>query len=265
MLVLDSLVPGVDLILGDSWMKLHKCTLNYDRGQALLWRDGKLHALRMEPEAPQPSAPQARSAAVATLAAAVGMPLLLTRHQAQRVMRKQQRSFLVVVKAVSAQETAMRKRTAAGTLMCAPKCCTAATAPPVEGLVPDKDLQALLAEYPDVTGPLTGPSKLTAPVEVVEQLPGSKPTWRPPFRLSAAEKATVEEQVKDLLAKGFIRPSSSPFGAPVLFVPKPDGSLRLCLDYRLLNATCSIHRSPIPRVDDLMDSLEHYGHQPDLI
>ena len=166
MLVLDSLVPGVDLILGDSWMKLHKCTLNYDRGQALLWRDGKLHALRMEPEAPQPSAPQARSAAVATLAAAVGMPLLLTRHQAQRVMRKQQRSFLVVVKAVSAQETAMRKRTAAGTLMCAPKCCTAATAPPVEGLVPDKDLQALLAEYPDVTGPLTAPSKLTAPVEV---------------------------------------------------------------------------------------------------
>ena len=128
-----------------------------------------------------------------------------------------------MVKAVSAQETAMRKRTAAGTLMCAPQCCTAATAPPVEGLVPDKDLQALLAEYPDVTGPLTGPSKLTAPVEVVEQLPGSKPTWRPPFRLSTAEKATVEEQVQDLLAKGFIRPSSSPFGAPVLFVPKPDG------------------------------------------
>ena len=255
-LVLGALVPGADLILGQDWLKKHRCTLSYERDKVTLWRDGKMHTLNMEPTAASHLCKPQPRALGAQLATAAGFPLLLTHRQAKRVARKGQRHFLVVVKHVSEQEHAARKRAAAGTRMCAPKCCAVAIDQPPEGLIPPDELAALLADYPDVTGPLTGPSKLTCPVEVIQQVPGAKPTWRAPFRMSAAEKQAVEEQVADLLAKGFIQPSSSPFGAPILFVPKPDGSLRMCLDYRLLNATClPPDRTPIPNVADLMDTL----------
>ena len=65
--------------------------------------------------------------------------------------------------------------------------------------------------------------------------PGSKPSYRPPYRLGPAEQDELEEQIRDLLAQGFIRPSCSPYGAPVLFVPKKDGRWRMCVDYMALN------------------------------
>ena len=60
-------------------------------------------------------------------------------------------------------------------------------------------------------------------------------------------------QLDELLAKGFIKPSSSPWGAPVLFVKKKDGSMRLCIDYRELNKVTIKNRYPLPRIDDLFD------------
>ena len=60
--------------------------------------------------------------------------------------------------------------------------------------------------------------------------PGSKPPYRPPYRLGLAEQDELEEQIHDLLAQGFIRPSCSPYGAPVLLVPKKDGRWRMCID-----------------------------------
>ena len=69
------------------------------------------------------------------------------------------------------------------------------------------------------------------------------------------ERATVEEHVREQLAKGWIQVSSSEFGAPVLFVPKPDGSLRMCIDYRALNKVTRKNKYPLPRIDDLMDNL----------
>ena len=65
----------------------------------------------------------------------------------------------------------------------------------------------------------------------------------------------LKKQVQGLLDRGWIRPSQSPFGSPVLFVPKPDGSLRMCTDFRLLNARTKRSRYPIPRVDELFDCL----------
>ena len=62
--------------------------------------------------------------------------------------------------------------------------------------------------------------------------------------------------MKDLLDKGFIRPSSSPWGAPVLFVRKKDGSLRMCIDYRQLNKVTTKNKYPLPRIDDLFDQLQ---------
>ena len=62
-----------------------------------------------------------------------------------------------------------------------------------------------------------------------------------------------------MLDKGFIRPSVSPWGAPVLFVKKKDGSMRLCIDYRLLNQVTVKNRYPLPRIDDLFDQLKTAG------
>jgi hypothetical protein len=66
--------------------------------------------------------------------------------------------------------------------------------------------------------------------------------------------AELKAQVTKFLAQGLITPSSSPYGAPVLFIPKPDGSLRFCLDYRALNKITAKLRYPLPRIDDLLDS-----------
>ncbi|CAI7815254.1 unnamed protein product [Closterium sp. NIES-54] len=90
--------------------------------------------------------------------------------------------------------------------------------------------------------------------EIIEE-PGSKPTFRAPYRLSPTELADMKKQIKYLLDKGLIRPSTSPYGAPVLFTPKPDGSLRMCIDYRALNKQTIKNKYPIPRIDDLLDQL----------
>jgi hypothetical protein len=74
--------------------------------------------------------------------------------------------------------------------------------------------------------------------------------------MAPAELAELKAQLQDLLDKGFIRPSTSPWGAPVLFVRKKDGSLRLCIDYRQLNQVTVKNKYPLPRIDDLMDQLQ---------
>ncbi|WVZ89506.1 hypothetical protein U9M48_035899 [Paspalum notatum var. saurae] len=79
---------------------------------------------------------------------------------------------------------------------------------------------------------------------------GTAPIAKRPYRMAPAELEELKEQLKDLQQKGFIRPSSSPWGAPVLFVTKKEGSLRMCVDYQSLNAY------PLPRIDDLFDQLK---------
>ncbi|GKE20414.1 putative reverse transcriptase domain-containing protein, partial [Tanacetum coccineum] len=79
---------------------------------------------------------------------------------------------------------------------------------------------------------------------------------RAPYRLAPAEMKELSEQLKELSDKGFIRPSSSPWGAPVLFVKKKDGSFQMCIDYRELNKLTVKNRYPLPRIDDLFDQLQ---------
>ena len=73
--------------------------------------------------------------------------------------------------------------------------------------------------------------------------------------MAPAELKELKESLKDLLYKGFIRHSISPWGAPVLFVGKKDGSLKMCIDYRQLNKVTIKNKYPIPRIDDLFDQL----------
>ncbi|GJR14615.1 putative reverse transcriptase domain-containing protein [Tanacetum coccineum] len=85
---------------------------------------------------------------------------------------------------------------------------------------------------------------------------GAAPVARAPYRLAPSEMEELSAQLQELSDKGFIRPSSSPWGAPVLFVKKKDGSFWMCIDYRELNKLTVKNRYPLPRIDDLFDQLQ---------
>nr|GFD24397.1 putative reverse transcriptase domain-containing protein [Tanacetum cinerariifolium]GFD24437.1 putative reverse transcriptase domain-containing protein [Tanacetum cinerariifolium] len=90
----------------------------------------------------------------------------------------------------------------------------------------------------------------------IDLVPGAVPVARAHYRLAPSEMKELAEQLKELSEKGFIRPSSSPWGAPVLFVKKKDGSFRMCIDYRELNKLTVKNRYPLPRIDDLLNQLQ---------
>ena len=90
---------------------------------------------------------------------------------------------------------------------------------------------------------------------VIELIPGIEPIYIPPYRMAPAELKELKAQLEELLSKGFIRPSTSPWGAPVLFVKKKDGSLRLCIDYRQLNRATIHNQYSLPHIDEIFDKL----------
>jgi hypothetical protein len=90
---------------------------------------------------------------------------------------------------------------------------------------------------------------------VIELKPGTTPIYKTPYRIATPELAALKEHIKELLEKGFIHPSSSPWGAPMIFVPKKDGTQRLCMDYRTLNEDTVRNNYPMPMIDDLFDQL----------
>ncbi|GJR41404.1 putative reverse transcriptase domain-containing protein [Tanacetum coccineum] len=92
--------------------------------------------------------------------------------------------------------------------------------------------------------------------KVIELISGATPVARSPYRLAPSELEELSGQLKELKEKGFIRPSSSPGGAPVLFVKKKDGSFRMCINYRELNKLTVKNRYPLPTIDDLFDQLQ---------
>ncbi|GJY31178.1 putative reverse transcriptase domain-containing protein [Tanacetum coccineum] len=90
----------------------------------------------------------------------------------------------------------------------------------------------------------------------IELIPEAMPVAKSPYRLAPFELEELSGQLKELQDKGFIRPSSSPWGEPVLFVKKKDGSFRMCIDYKELNKFTIKNRYPLPRIDDLFDQLQ---------
>ena len=124
------------------------------------------------------------------------------------------------------------------------------------------ELQGLLKQYEDVFPeqlPKGKPPKRTVEFEIKTE-EGATPPNKPPYRLSPKEHEELQAQIEDLLAQGHIRPSTSPYGAPVLFVPKKDGRWRMCVDYRALNRQTIRDRYPLPRIDDLLDRLGKAKH-----
>jgi hypothetical protein len=90
----------------------------------------------------------------------------------------------------------------------------------------------------------------------IDLIPGTTPIAKRPYRMAPTELAELKLQIADLQQKGYIRPNSSPWGAPVLFISKKDGSMRMCIDYRSLNEVTIKNKYPLPRIDDLFDQLQ---------
>lgn len=115
-----------------------------------------------------------------------------------------------------------------------------------------KEYEALFREGPRTEAlPRHQPWDHEIPIE-----PGKEPTFGPIYQLSEKELKVLKEYIKENLEKGFIRPSSSPAASPILFVPKKDGSLRLCVDYRQLNSITIKDRYALPLVGELHDRLQ---------
>ena len=139
------------------------------------------------------------------------------------------------------------------------KGCTAFLASVVDAEPETRQLEDIpvVSEFPDVfPAELPGLSPEREVEFGIDLQPGVDPISRAPYRMAPVEMAELKNQLQELLEKGFIRPSVSPWGAPVLFVKKKDGSLRLCIDYRELNKVTVKNRYPLPRIDDLLDQLQ---------
>ncbi|GJV03246.1 putative reverse transcriptase domain-containing protein [Tanacetum coccineum] len=110
-----------------------------------------------------------------------------------------------------------------------------------------------LEVFPDDLPGLSSPRQVEFQIDLV---PRAAPVAQAPYRLAPLEMKELSEHLRELLEKGFIRPSSSPWGARVLFMKKKDGSFRMCIDYRELNKLTVKNHYPLPRIDDLFDQLQ---------
>jgi hypothetical protein len=90
----------------------------------------------------------------------------------------------------------------------------------------------------------------------IDLKPGNEPIARTPYRMSTPELQELKMQLKELMDLGLIRPSVSPWGAPVIFIRKKDGSWRICIDYHQLNKAMIKNQYPLPRIDDLFDQMK---------
>ena len=128
--------------------------------------------------------------------------------------------------------------------------CHASIANPTLEQVP------VVCEYPDVFPeelPCMPPDR---DIEfIIELVPGTEPIAQKPYRMNPKELDELKRQLEDMLQKGLIRPSASPWGSPVIFVDKRDGTTRLCVDYRKLNDVTIKNKYPLPKIEDLFDQM----------
>jgi hypothetical protein len=114
----------------------------------------------------------------------------------------------------------------------------------------------IVSEFPDVfPEELPGMPPERKVEFAIELIPGTVPISKRAYRVSGPELVELKKQIDELLEKGYIRPSTSPWAAPVLFVEKKDGTKRMCIDYRALNEVNVKNKYPLPRIEDLFDQL----------
>lgn len=224
-MVID-MAPELDFICGDEWLATQDAVMMLRDKTCVMQHRGKKITLRNTTQV--------------TLkpAAKDGQTPLLSHMQLKRQVRKGANTIMVLVRpaANGGHDDSSQN---------------------IDPAAHDPKLRALLNRYRHVFAesvPGCPPARpgidMTIPL-----MPGTLPVNKRLFRYSPREQEEIKQQVKELLEKDLIKPSSSPYGAPVLFVQKPDGSLRMCVDYRALNKVTVRNQFPIPRIDDLLDKL----------
>ena len=120
----------------------------------------------------------------------------------------------------------------------------------------EMELIPVVSEFPDVfPEELPGMPPDRELEFAIDLVPGTTPIQKKYYRMPSSELVELKKQLDEMLQKGYIRPSSSPWGSPSIFVDKKDGSLRMCVDYRQLNDVTIKNKYPLPRIDDLFDQL----------
>ncbi|KAJ9511604.1 hypothetical protein QJQ45_007365 [Haematococcus lacustris] len=237
--VMPSLLPDFDVLLGNDWLNEHEAVMSYqDKTLSLACDKGEPVVLPCPPADKSESGQSAVSNPASFLVNALrAKPPLASAKVAARWLRKGGTGVLALITVDNSS--------------------TPDPAPAELDLPPgvSQALNALLDEYADVFAPITSLPPERPVGHAIPLVPDARPSVVPQYRMSQDEHAELKKQVQDLLAKGMIEPSSSPFAAPILFVKKKSGELRMCLDYRQLNKITIRDQYPLPRVDDLFDKL----------
>ena len=221
-------LKGCDVILGMTWLKMLNPNISWNDRTMSFRHQGKTH--RVESRKSQQTA-----ASMSTLQTSFPSPKLVSYHHVKSIVKKNQVDCLILGTIRSDSSHLFSTST----------------------LIPSHT-SSLLNEFGDVF-PSELPSELPPSRDVdhrIELTQSTPPTPRAIYRMSPTELDELKKQLDELLAAGFIQPSKSPFGAPVLFVKKKDGSMRMCIDYRDLNKITVKNRYPLPRVDELFDRLK---------
>ncbi len=262
--VLGTFLAEVDLILGQDFLKSNHVIMDYSAARCTLTPKGgeqvQLSRLASGTKDSHPSPSSTVEPPLQSCVSAAVAAHLLRRHR--------QHAFVAVVKPYQIRDSAPDSHHPPPQAPPdqAPACAAVAESnkasspsPNLEHVPPafKAELEKLLAEFSDIfsESPQAGGARVDVPEHAITLLPDAKPPFRRNYRLSPLEMQELRKQVTEFLSKGIVTPSNSPFGAPVLFIPKPNGGgLRFCLDYRALNDLTVKLRYPLPRIDDLLDA-----------
>jgi len=246
-LLVDNLQYPV--ICGDPWLQHHKFIIDYENKALLNTRSGLHLPLPLQ----QSFTPPADSPAPE-------ISLITAQEFAQTILRDQAlHSFILLVD--SAPEIPNQATTISNLATHSEPQTFVDT---VHKVIPgnteiDIRFKSLLFEYQNLfpdTMPIGLPPERNPIPSLIQLVPGHKIPNRPLFRYSPAEQQQIKKQLSEMLERQVIVPSTSPFGAPVLFVKKKTGELRMCIDYRELNKITIRNSYPLPRIDDLLDKLQ---------
>jgi hypothetical protein len=227
------LMDQYDVVLGTPWLEKHNPQIDW-RERHLSIQKGRNTVVLRPPEPPAPQEEPSEEHQDLRRQ-------LLTALQVKRAKRQGEQVYLALVRAVEDPETGEVSLN-----ILEEDIATRGMTPPEAEFV--RNNADLFAE-PDGLPPLRDIN------HGIELEPGHPPPCRPTYRMPADELEELRRQLKELLEKKHIQPSQSPFGAPVLFVKKKDGSMRMCVDYRALNKITVKNSYPLPRIDDLLDRL----------
>ena len=245
-----ALPAGVEILLGQSWMSAHEATLLTWQGQVNFLDDQGLPACWQKQKRLQDN-PFNSNVAWASAAS----------------VSNSEQLYVAFVRNTGDKPGALPNALCANTI--------ADTDVPAASDTPVNELNARLQDvFIEQQSTVSGIQELVQqfqsvfPVEMPAGLPPDRgishaiplQTNQPPpaskvYRLSKPQREEMDKQIKSLLKKGWIRPSSSPYGSPILFTKKKDGGMRMCVDYRAVNKMTTKNSYPLPRIDDLLDKL----------